>query len=120
MTAFAFGLHNVYQSFGDLVIAMLLVTAIANIGSSVPAAPGGVGLFELIARETLVLLPLAVVDRSVAGAFAAVVHAALLIPMIAMGQVFLWSAHLSLTRLSRAGSEDQAKTRVISQGGADV
>ena len=81
----------------------MLVTAIANIGSSIPAAPGGLGLFELVARETLVLLPLAAVDRAAAGAYVAVVHAALLMPMIVMGQAFLWVQHVSLGSLSLAG-----------------
>ncbi len=80
---------------------MTSVTAVANIGSSIPAAPGGVGLFEIVARETLVLLPDSHIDRAVAAAFATVVHAALLIPMIVLGQLFLWAGHVSLRRLSR-------------------
>lgn len=100
---FAFDLDQVYDSLGQMAVAVLLVTAIANIGASVPAAPGGVGLFELIARETLVLLPLATVDRAVAAGYVAVVHAALLLPMIILGQAFLWAEHVSLRRLSRGG-----------------
>ena len=99
----AFGLNHLFDSLGDMAAAKVLVTAIANIGSSVPAAPGGIGLFELVTRETLVLLPQAAIDRSVAAGFAAVVHAALLLPMILLGQAFLWVGHLSLSRLSRLG-----------------
>ena len=106
LIGFSFGLHEVYDSLWEMAIAMVLVTAIANIGSSVPAAPGGIGLFELIARETLVLLPLAAVDRAVAGGYVAVVHASLLLPMILLGQVFLWTQHVSLRRLSRAGPSE--------------
>ncbi len=98
----SFGLHGALGGYGDLAVAAVLVTAIANIGSSVPAAPGGIGLFELIARETLVLLPLGAVDRAVAGGYAAVVHAVLLLPMIALGQAFLWLDHVSLRRLWRS------------------
>ncbi len=103
LIGFSFGLDRAFDNLGEMIVAMVLVTAIANIGSSVPAAPGGIGLFELVARETLILLPLAVIDRSVAGAYVAVVHAALLLPMIVLGQVFLWSEHLTLRGLSRAG-----------------
>ena len=99
----SFGLHELYDNPGEMAVAVLLVTAIANIGSSVPAAPGGIGLFELVARETLVFLPMASVDREVAGAYVVVVHAALLLPMIILGQIFLWGQHLSLRSLSRAG-----------------
>ena len=102
LVGYSFGLQHVYDSPGDMAVALVLVTAIANIGSSVPAAPGGTGLFEIITRETLVLLPLAAVDRSVAGSFAIVVHASLLLPMILLGQLFLWAEHLSLHKLSQA------------------
>ena len=102
LAGYSFGLQHVYDSPGEMAVALVLVTAIANIGSSVPAAPGGTGLFEIITRETLVLLPLAAVDRSVAGSFAIVVHAALLLPMILLGQLFLWAEHLSLRKLSQA------------------
>jgi len=104
LIGFSFGFHLVYDNLWHLAAAMALVTALANIGSSIPSSPGGIGLFELIARETLVLLPLAVVDRSDAAAFAAVSHFALLLPMIILGQVFLWAGNLSLRRLAQADS----------------
>lgn len=100
---FSFGLHHMYGTVWEMAIAIVLVASITNIGSSIPAAPGGVGLFEILARETLVLLPLAAVDRSVAGAYVAVVHAALLLPMIVLGQMFLWFQNVSLGTLSRSG-----------------
>ena len=108
LVGYSFGFHEIYDSVPDLIIAMVLVTAIANIGASIPAAPGGIGLFELIARETLVLLPLAAIDRAVAGGYVAVVHASLLLPMIVLGQVFLWSEHVSLRSLTRRGQEDSS------------
>jgi uncharacterized protein (TIRG00374 family) len=100
---YSFGLENAYDSIFEMAVAMVLVTAISNIGSSIPAAPGGIGLFELVARETLVLLPLAVIDRSTATAYVTVVHAVLLLPMIVLGQVFLLSGSVSLRRLWQAG-----------------
>ena len=103
LVGYSFGFHEIYDSLPELIVAMVLVTAIANIGASIPAGPGGIGLFELIARETLVLLPLAAIDRAVAGGYVAVVHASLLIPMIVLGQFFLWSQHVSLRSLTRLG-----------------
>ena len=102
LIGFSFDFHHIYDNLWHLAAAMVLVTALANIGSSIPSSPGGIGLFELIARETLVLLPLAVVGRSEAAAFAAVSHFALLLPMIILGQAFLWAGNLSLKRLARA------------------
>jgi uncharacterized membrane protein YbhN (UPF0104 family) len=103
MIAISFDLQNPMGGHGNLMVAAVLVTAVANIGASVPAAPGGIGLFELIARETLVLLPLGMVDRAVAGGYVAVVHAVLLLTMIVMGQGILWADHVSLRRLWRWG-----------------
>lgn len=100
---YSFGLQNVYDGPLEMAVAMVLVTAIANIGSSIPAAPGGIGLFELIARETLVLLPLAAVDRSLATAYVTVVHMVLLLPMIALGQAFLLNESITLRGLWRSG-----------------
>ena len=110
---FSFDLNLVYDNLGDMAVASVLVTAISNIASSVPAAPGGVGLFELVVRETLVRIPLASVERSVASGFAAVVHAALLLPMVLLGQLFLWAQHRSLRALTSQGqrqAEDRAQT----------
>ena len=107
---FSFGLHEAFDGLAEMAVAILLVTAIANIGSSIPAAPGGLGLFEVIARETLVLMPLAVIDRAVAGGYAVVVHATLLLPMIVLGQLFLWTEHLSLRRLWRPAGDHEAST----------
>ncbi len=106
LVAFSFGLDSIYGSLWELAVAVILVTAVANIGASIPAAPGGLGLFELIARETLVLLPLAAVDRTLAGAYVAVVHVTLLLPMIVLGQAILWAQHLSLQALSSQGSTE--------------
>jgi len=107
---YSFGLENVYDSMFEMAVAMVLVTAISNIGSSVPAAPGGLGLFELVARETLILLPLAAIDRSTATAYVTVVHAVLLLPMIVLGQVFLLSGNVSLRRLWQAGGSFTIET----------
>ena len=107
LVGMSFDLHNVYPSVAAMAIAMTLVSSIANIGASVPAAPGGLGLFEIIARETLVLLPLGMVDRSVAGGYAAAVHAVLLLLAIIPGLAFLWADNKSLRQLM-AGSRPRA------------
>lgn len=111
LIGFSFDLHNVYDSLWYMAGVMILVTATANIGSSVPAAPGGIGLFELVARETLALLPIAAVDRSVAAGFAAVTHVVLLLAMIIPGQIFLWTEQVSLRRLTRTLRNDQPSDR---------
>lgn len=101
MIGLSFDLDSVYGSPMQMAIAMILVSAVANLGAAVPGSPGGIGLFELIARETLLLLPLAVVDRSAAAGFATVTHALLLLVMIIPGLAYLWTENVSLGRLIR-------------------
>ena len=75
------------------------ITAITNIGASIPSMPGGIGLFEMIARETLMVIEPASVSRSEAAAFAALTHLCLIVPVVLLGQLFLWAEGLSLRKL---------------------
>ena len=101
LMGYSFEIQTYHDGHVQMAVNMVLTTAITNIGGSIPAAPGGLGLFELIAREILVLGPLATVDRSVAGGYVIALHAVILLPVIILGQIILWSSHLSLRRLSR-------------------
>ena len=103
----SFDFQNNLGGHVNLALISVLVTAITNIGASVPAAPGGIGLFEIIARETLVLIPLGIIDRSVAAGYAAVVHATLIIPIIVLGQIILWWDNISLNRLWLMGKNNK-------------
>ena len=115
---FSFGFQHVYDNLWEMAAALVLVTAIANIAASIPAAPGGIGVFEIVALETLILLPLAAVEEGVAGSYVVVVHASLLLPMIGMGQAFLWTENLSLRRLWRGGQRmsERVGDGVVSAG----
>ena len=101
LMGYSFGIEAYHDGAVPMAVNMVLTTAITNLGGSIPAAPGGLGLFELIAREILVLGPLASVDRSVAGGYVIALHAVILLPVIILGQIILWTSHLSLRRLSQ-------------------
>ena len=101
LMGYSFGLETYHNGAVPMAVNMVLTTAITNIGGSIPAAPGGLGLFEIIAREVLVLGPLASVDRSVAGGYVIALHAVILLPVIVLGQIILWTSQLSLRKLSR-------------------
>ena len=113
LVGFSFDLNDRFAGLWQMGVAALLVTAIANLGASLPSSPGGIGLFELFARETLVLLPIAAIDRAVAGAYALTVHAALLIPIILLGQAFLLVSHTSLKKLASGGDADPSEVSPI-------
>jgi uncharacterized membrane protein YbhN (UPF0104 family) len=83
---------------------ILLVTSIASLSwALIFVAPGGVGPFDYFCKETLLLFIPAGVAASVyeasVSAYVIVLHAVLLLPMIALGFVFLWRENLTLSKL---------------------
>jgi glycosyltransferase 2 family protein len=64
----------------------------------VPSTPGYIGVFDAPAKYVLVLSGAA---DGLATSFTLVLHAALVIPVILLGLVFLWQAGLSLQGLQR-------------------
>ncbi|MDO8672929.1 MAG: lysylphosphatidylglycerol synthase transmembrane domain-containing protein [Dehalococcoidia bacterium] len=77
---------------------LMLTTATANIGITIPSLPGGIGPFEVAARETLGFFG---VDSDIATAYSIVLHAALLLPPVLLGIFYLWREGLSLGRIVR-------------------
>src|SRR5579875_1891070 len=68
--------------------AALLGAAAANIGTMVPSSPGYVGTFDLPLQ--LVLVEVFAVARAEATSYTLVLHAVLVVPVIALGLLFLW------------------------------
>ena len=97
---FSFGFQELFDGIWQMLLVAVLITSIANIGASLPSSPGGIGLFELFARESLVILSIVGLNRADAGAYALTVHAALLIPVILLGQIFLITGNTSLKGLA--------------------
>jgi len=88
---------SVFQIFASAAS----ITAITNIGASIPSLPGGIGLFELLARESLIVIETMRVSRSEAAAFAALTHLCLILPIVLLGQLLLWNDGLSMRKLRR-------------------
>jgi len=97
--AFSFDLDQVFNPV-VMIGVILLVTAVSNLATSVPSAGGGIGTFEVAAVATLTLLG---AESHVAGAYAIVLHTALLVPVTVLGLVYLWSDKISLMQLTRGG-----------------
>lgn len=110
--AFSLDLHNVFE-VTELAGVILLVTAVSNLAISVPTAGGGIGAFEVAAAATLSLLG---ADESTAGAYAILVHAALLVPVTLLGLLYLWTDRTSLGRLTRESTADRDATPYGSAG----
>jgi glycosyltransferase 2 family protein len=82
-----------------------LLLAAANLAIIIPTFFGGTGPFEWAAK--LVLVGAGVSD-SVAGAYAIVAHALVLVPTTIMGLVLLWSFGVSFRRVGEMEEEAEA------------
>ncbi len=83
------------QGFGLALspAAYLMLLAVANLATLIPASPGYVGTFE--AASLAVLVPLLGVPRDLATAYVLVLHAALYFPVTLLGLVYWWQTSLS-------------------------
>ena len=74
-------------------LAILMVTAVANLATLIPSSPGYVGPFET--GVLLVLNGALGIERELALSYAIVVHATLYFPVTILGLVFWWRESLS-------------------------
>jgi uncharacterized protein (TIRG00374 family) len=103
MEALMYYLVGLSFDIGEGFPTYMMVAAAANLAITLPSTSGGIGPFELLAKETLTFLG---VGSAVAGAYAVALHGLLLLPVIVAGLIFLWAINLSLGRtLSDAGRE---------------
>lgn len=102
IVAMAFGFLELYPEYFKMAMLMGVLTAVANIVSSVPAVPGGIGMFELVSRELLLLFKGMNLTRPLASGYVSVLHATLMIPVTILGQFLLWKDSLSLSRIIKS------------------
>ena len=81
------------------------VCGAANLAIAVPWTSGGIGPFELLARETTVVFGTTMV---VGTAYAIALHALLLIPVVLLGLLLLWRRHIAVGSILRGGSAPEA------------
>ncbi len=91
--------------------AYILATSFANLSLLLPQGPGGIGVFEAIAK--IVMVGAFGVAGDLGISYVLVLHAALLVPVSILGFVYLWRESLSwkdLTSLekTRATASEQA------------
>jgi uncharacterized protein (TIRG00374 family) len=84
-----------------------LLLSAANLAIIIPTFFGGTGPFEWAAK--LVLVGAGVAD-SVAGAYAIVAHAVILVPTTILGLLLLWSFGLSFRKIARVDVERTVTT----------
>jgi glycosyltransferase 2 family protein len=91
-------------------LAIVMVTAVANLATLIPSSPGYVGPFET--GVLLVLNGALGIERELALSYAIVVHAALYFPITILGLIFWWRESLSWREVRRS----EAVNGVLSDG----
>ena len=108
LVALGFGLDGHFGGHRLLLPAVLVVVALSNLATALPSSQGSVGPFEFFAVLALVYLG---VDSSLASAYALVLHAALILPVIAVGLIYLGMRSVTLMQLTRGWSGGAAGGR---------
>jgi uncharacterized protein (TIRG00374 family) len=106
IVALGFDLQSHFDSLGVMIAVMLIVTSISNLATSVPSSQGSIGPFEFFAREALVFLSAGSISVGLATAYSVVLHAALLLPVIATGLLHLALVGISLGDLTKRRPAD--------------
>ncbi|NOZ29117.1 MAG: flippase-like domain-containing protein [Chloroflexi bacterium] len=78
---------------------LMLMNGVVNLATTIPAAPGYVGTFDLPGIEILVTFGVA---RDIAGAYTAVLHVALWLPITLLGAYYMWREQLHWADLGKA------------------
>jgi uncharacterized protein (TIRG00374 family) len=98
IVALGFDLQAEFDSVGLMIVAILVVTSVSNLATSIPSSQGSVGPFEFFAALSLAFLG---VSHGLAFAYAVVLHLALLLPVIVTGFIHLAFRNVSLSDLTR-------------------
>ncbi len=98
IVALGFNLQAEFDTVALMVIAMLVVTSVSNLATSIPSSQGSVGPFEFFAALSLAFLG---VSTGLAFAYAVILHLALLLPVIATGFLHLALRNVRLSDLTR-------------------
>ena len=90
-------------------MVLMLMNGIVNLFTTLPAAPGYIGTFDAPGIE--ILASVGGVNRAVAAAYTVVLHAALWIPITALGVYYLYHQRLHWSDVERASELVEAETR---------
>ena len=83
----------------DAIAAGPFGAAVANLATLIPSSPGYVGTFDLALQK--VLVDVFYVASDVAASATLVIHLAFVVPVVALGLLFLWREDLPLAQLAR-------------------
>jgi uncharacterized protein (TIRG00374 family) len=74
-------------NFSVSFIVLMLMNGLVNLATTLPSAPGYIGTFDTPGIETLVAFG---VNRNLAASYTLTLHAALWLPVTALGAYYFW------------------------------
>ena len=105
LIAYSFHIDQRFESLYPLIWIMVLLTTTSNLATAIPSSIGGIGPFEIIAQQTLVIFG---ISATTAGIYAAFLHLiALWLPITLIGLLILWHQNWSLTNIKLESNFDQ-------------
>ncbi len=90
-------------------LTLMLMNGVVNLATTIPAAPGYIGTFDLPGIRVLVA---AGVATGLAAAYTVVLHVALWLPITLLGAYYLWRSHVSLSQARQAADSEPREARV--------
>lgn len=93
-------------------IVLMLMNGLVNLATTLPSAPGYIGTFDTPGIETLAAFG---VDRDLAASYTFTLHAALWLPVTAVGAYYFWRKQLRWSDLNAAADQvEQAQSEPTS------
>ena len=105
LIAYSFHIDQGFESLFPLIWIMVLLTTTSNLATAIPSSIGGIGPFEIVAQQTLIIFG---INATTAGIYAAFLHLiALWLPITLIGLSILWHQNWSLTNIKLESNCDQ-------------
>ncbi|MQF64520.1 flippase-like domain-containing protein [SAR202 cluster bacterium AC-409-J13_OGT_754m] len=96
VVSLAFDMPGHFDNILLFIPAILLLTTVTNITTSIPALPGSIGIFEITGLQTLSYMG---INSGLSGAFVIVTHLVVLVPVTLLGLIYLWYGNISLMNI---------------------
>ena len=107
--AHAFGLDEFFTNT-QLWALILLVTAVANLATSIPSSPGAVGPFEFLGKSALVVFGL---DSNLAIVYIGAVHFLLILPITILGFFLIRGSEIDMGWVRRSSNQKESDQSVV-------
>jgi hypothetical protein len=107
-TKYWFVMHAFDFSVGFIVL--MLMNGLVNLATTLPSAPGYIGTFDTPGIETLVAFG---VERNLAASYTFTLHAALWLPVTALGAFYFWREQLRWDDFDRARQQMDLAQKVV-------